>query len=359
MWDGIKNAQRRPGLSPRRHVTPEQEAIGDDGAQRRPGLSPRRHVGGGVPAVQRERRSTKAGAFTPATLQRLREGREATGPLNEGRGFHPGDTRLIKSTLAGMGRSTKAGAFTPATPAQRVPAPAQLAPLNEGRGFHPGDTRTAARSCRRPTALNEGRGFHPGDTRHGRRTECRGPALNEGRGFHPGDTMILGRTSPRRSWSRSTKAGAFTPATPEPVAVLDGYDCAQRRPGLSPRTTRAGARNLPRGPVRSTKAGAFTPATHRPGLAVHGVEHRSTKAGAFTPATPPSGWTRTIRGTPLNEGRGFHPGDTRRCLSSSKADVVAQRRPGLSPRRHVSSAGSSGPSSGTLNEGRGFHPGDT
>ena len=67
-------------------------------------------------------RSTKAGAPTPATRRSSTAVSEVTlGPapisLNEGRGFHPGDTRNRYSRLAGC-RSTKAGAPTPATPAQ-------------------------------------------------------------------------------------------------------------------------------------------------------------------------------------------------------------------------------------------------
>ena len=57
------------------------------------------------------------------------------------------------------------------------------------------------------------RGVHPGDTpREGppRRT---GLPLNEGRGVHPGDTLRT-RARSSRFEQRSTKAGAFTPATP-------------------------------------------------------------------------------------------------------------------------------------------------
>ena len=85
----------------------------------------------------------------------------------------------------------KAGAFTPAIPGEA--------------GGH-GETRSP------PSALNEGGGFHP-------RNPCCQP------GFIPS-----------RSYDRSMKAGAFTPAIhrgPSPIGM---------RPG------------------RSMKAGAFTPA---------------------------------------------------------------------------------------------------
>jgi hypothetical protein len=42
----------------------------------------------------RSPRSTKAGAFTPATRAARGAGRCGRAALNEGRGFHPGDTLL-------------------------------------------------------------------------------------------------------------------------------------------------------------------------------------------------------------------------------------------------------------------------
>ena len=102
--------------------------------------------------------------------------------------------------------------------------------------------------------------------------------------------------------------------------------------------------------TRSTKAGALTPATPvciglRHELATYGfvkliwpsaetITAKSLQAGALTPATPPAtgfstGWSR-----PLNEGRGVDPGDT-------GSDSVDSFR------------------FGSLNEGRGVDPGDT
>ena len=260
-------------------------------AQRRPGPRPRRHLSG-----------------TPALL--------AEGvPLNEGRGRDPGDTATAKSirlrlffaqrrpgprprrhsdrqvnSFAALLRSTKAGAETPATLPHRCTIRCRDSSLNEGRGRDPGDTCPQLWQPHGPTPLNEGRGRDPGDTRSKRtgdtadlsrstkagaetpatresnpRCTRGGSALNEGRGRDPGDTRTAKR--PLGSVGRSTKAGAETPAT---------HDVGQ----LTERVL----------PLRSTKAGAETPATlflqgslERPGIA----HRRSTKAGAETPATRP------------------------------------------------------------------------
>ena len=259
------------------------------GAQRRPGRSPRRHHRSGGGVVDPRLRSTKAGAFTPATRQA--PGRVADVPrtLNEGRGVHPGDT-ISTSTVGNRSRAA----------------------LNEGRGVHPGDTRSwswcltpswlaqrrpgrSPRRHRRYTlvprpadgaTLNEGRGVHPGDTRPPARGASRSPsALNEGRGVHPGDTALApGEDASLRV--RSTKAGAFTPATrdrllragrsPRPLNEGRGVHpgdtrggCslpeapvgAQRRPGVHPGDTSSASGRSRCGLLRSTKAGAFTPAT--------------------------------------------------------------------------------------------------
>ena len=149
------------------------------------------------------------------------------------------------------------------------------------------------------------------------------------RGLHGGDRVALGR---------STKAGVGTPAT--------------REDGLG---------GLLRGRPRSTKAGVGTPATHPGERLGHRPEReRSTKAGVGTPATPSirspsahasqhaqrrpgleprrhaSGHLRqTLRRGPLNEGRGWNPGDTGEAAHQIGAPDAAQRRPGLEPRRHV------------------------
>ena len=136
-------------------------------AQRRPGHQPRRHRFRLVKGADRCVRSTKAGASAPATLRIYGPSRSSYATLNEGRGISPGDTSLLR------------------------PAYVAINPLNEGRGISPGDTADSPRA-RGPTgSLNEGRGISPGDTRYHRRN-CR----NYG--------------------SRSTKAGASAPATPQP-----------------------------------------------------------------------------------------------------------------------------------------------
>ena len=204
-------------------------------AQRRPGREPRRHAPPG---------------------SAVRHSRE---PLNEGRGANPGDTGLQPVPLRPQRRSTKAGARTPATPTPstqvircssrstkagaRTPATlgrqrvvhCLLDALNEGRGANPGDTRgQRAVLRRRPIAqrrpgreprrhfglcaqgfsgsspLNEGRGANPGDTRQVTTLEPKTYPLNEGRGANPGDTH-----------------GCSTMGVPLSVA--------QRRPGREPR----------------------------------------------------------------------------------------------------------------------------
>ena len=158
---------------------------------------------------------------------------------------------------------------------------------------------------------------------------------------------------------------------------------AQRRPGLSPRRPpSSGNTRRNRSRQRSTKAGAFTPATLGLRDAPRGQRYRSTKAGAFTPATPHQRVSTSPAGSALNEDRGFHPGDPpappRARLPSSSLNEGrgfhpgdpppaclhessrkrAQRRPGLSPRRPANPMGRRPVKCGPLNEGRGFHPGD-
>ena len=172
-------------------------------------------------------------------------------------------------------RSTKAGALTPATLAQHGP------PCVEAAG----------KLAQRRPGLSPRRHHHYVPAWSG--VPLASP-LNEGRGSHPGDTSSTSsRTGQSGHMHRSTKAGALTPAT---------LASSHRGSGTSPS-------------VRSTKAGALTPATHdNDYLAVAMTRfERSTKAGALTPATRPP-------------GVGAH---------ANMLLMVAQRRPGLSPRRHV------------------------
>ena len=85
-------AQRRPGPKPRRHQPMRTGCMKINPAQRRPGPKPRRHLPA-VCIVQLARlRSTKAGAKTPATRQRVVSISLVVTSLNEGRGQNPGDT---------------------------------------------------------------------------------------------------------------------------------------------------------------------------------------------------------------------------------------------------------------------------
>ena len=241
--DCSSGAQRRPGPRPRQHASPRAPSLGRLAtAQRRPGPRPRQHIFHVHALGPDERRSTKAGASTPAT--------------------HVGPSQ----GPVGPTRSTKAGASTPATHDWEPFIAGILHPtLNEGRGLDPGNTPIALLcllQCaiaqrrpgprprqhmsrlgglgRKPLSLNEGRGLDPGNTRPARPSGWSLRfALNEGRGLDPGNT---------------------------------------RHRGLG---------RLPRG-VRSTKAGASTPATRALHAAPLGGLPRSTKAGASTPATPES-----------------------------------------------------------------------
>ena len=70
-------------------------------------------------------------------------------------------------------------------------------------------------------ALNKGRGLRPGDTRKRRfvsLTTPELPTLNKGRGLRPGDTSLSEACQATASGddARSTKAGAFAPATHGP-----------------------------------------------------------------------------------------------------------------------------------------------
>ncbi len=352
-------------------------------AQRRPGREPRRHP------------SRTSGA------------RSRSSPLNEGRGANPGDTLAGPALRVEQRRSTKAGARTPATrPAQRQstfrPARAQRRPGREPRRHTCACRRT--RAWRGP--LNEGRGANPGDTRDrlarrrggaGRSTKAgaRTPATRGGGEQEPDPVHAQRRPGrePRRhrpsepgpdpAYLRSTKAGARTPATldgcrkqlpPRAAQRRPGREprrhyttrdwmrfaeAAQRRPGREPRRHRDGrdgdlalvlialnegrganpgdTPDFHRGVVRagrSTKAGARTPATRPWPRRLAAAAPRSTKAGARTPATRTRADSGSTATRSLNEGRGANPGDTLVRFLPRWDCQNAQRRPGREPRRH-------------------------
>ena len=131
-------------------------------------------------------------------------------------------------------RSTKAGAETPATQPRGLRHGRSSDPLNEGRGRDPGDTRTSWESWRRSRAsLNEGRGRDPGDTTA---TLSESSALSIAqRRPGPRPRRHVAWWAPRSRSSRSTKAGAETPATPSRSLSMCWGTNAQRRPGPRPR----------------------------------------------------------------------------------------------------------------------------
>ena len=242
----LSHAQRRPGLSPRRHLpAPTKSTVDPLRSTKAGALTPAtRSTAGGRFASSRprstkagaltpatrgkgkevdvvDRRSTKAGALTPATLLAALLRLLIPGRSTKAGALTPATLLAALLRLLIPGRSTKAGALTPATPRRSGRSTCAIThprSLNEGRGSHPGDTRPgktgrwtgrkhdrstkagaltpATLRCSSPrqpwpyvAALNEGRGSHPGDTRGaGRLQRGQLAALNEGRGSHPGDT---------------------------------------------------------------------------------------------------------------------------------------------------------------------------
>ena len=298
-------AQRRPERQPRLHPHPDMSR------RCRPALNEGRSVNPGYTGPHADaqggarRRSTKAGASTPATrAARVRE-------------------------LDRPARSTKAGASTPATHWWSRLATGPRTALNEGRSVNPGYT-----------LIEWGESLH---FLNAQRRPERQPRLHPDR---------VGR-EPALS-ERSTKAGASTPATPltsstrisapcfaqrrperqprlhqVPKAIVTAKtDDAQRRPERQPRLHIQGrgyirvGRDAQRRPERQ-------PRLHKPGVtsASHGSP-RSTKAGASTPATRASCWCpqRACSG-PLNEGRSVNPGYTAKfCKRAVSGQTIARPR---------------------------------
>ena len=114
------------------------------------------------------------------------------------------------------------------------------------------------------------------------------------------------------------------------------------------------------------------------------LQHRSTKAGARTPAKPaaadqqhqqlasaqrrpgpeprrnPFRVRRAAGPSPLNEGRGQNPGETRTAADVNVGPRIdAQRRPGPEPRRNRQRRPRNRRTRRSLNEGRGQNPGET
>ena len=360
-WADATHAQRRPGHAPRRHCrsgcsrgsrrptlnegrgthpgdTPGScwHVPGRESAQRRPGHAPRRHADQEPAVLLLHRRSTKAGARTPATRPSRRSCSGSAMSLNEGRGTHPGDTHNVRRRDGRHpDRSTKAGARTPATHDRN-----RQIDGSHARSTKAGARTPATRGSRRIVRVRPCR-----STKAGARTPATPPlgvsfALTittaQRRPGHAPRRHVTHRAVSRHLHRRSTKAGARTPATLAGNGGNTGNKTAQRRPGHAPRRHPSVVGRARRADERSTKAGARTPATRHgePGVS-RGGPGRSTKAGARTPAT---------LGT---------------CTARHACTVDAQRRPGHAPRRHALGCRPTPGRIRTLNEGRGTHPGDT
>ena len=137
------------------------------------------------------------------------------------------------------------------------------------------------------------------------------PALNEGRSVNPGDTRM-------RDWCEDPDTGA------------------QRRPERQPRRHGAVREMCHRGIRRSTKAGASTPAT-LPGDGDEGARRqRSTKAGASTPATLELNALVSDSATVAQRRPERQPRRHAQRIAHCRPDGSAQRRPERQPRRHTS-----------------------
>ena len=429
---GSHVAQRRPGHAPRRHPFAAGSPTGLSSAQRRPGHAPRRHVLRCVVTRSMLFRAQRRPGHAPRRHVKWTTVARKPTPAQRRPGHAPRrHARTVHEGTDVGARSTKAGARTPATPEGAEADDRAPTPLNEGRGTHPGDTPDLLTERAAEAALNEGRGTHPGDTCSGHdrfvrlnvaqrrpghaprrhKTDAEIDAIVGAAQRRPGhaprrhaidqDDTLRGFLAQRRPGhaprrhAQTVQPGARLLVTaqrrpghaPRRHQVIHEYGDdsrpAQRRPGHAPRRhldARAGPSPLNSGAQRRP---GHAPRRHAvPDEHAAAMHVRSTKAGARTPATrvtlTPTVWTLS----PLNEGRGTHPGDTRtgECavdrlrLRSTKAGARtpatpsdgaispaaahAQRRPGHAPRRHpYKSAEWSNRT--PLNEGRGTHPGDT
>ena len=188
----LEPAQRRPGPKPRRHQPSVNAPTGqsttlNEGRGRNPGDT---DVLQGLPRYPVFQRSTKAGAETPATLERnpspllhawLAQRRPGPKPR---RHAHHG-----RAVSGGPSRSTKAGAETPATLVVVVVVSVKLSPRSTKAGAETPATPTPATLY---VTLNS-----PAQRRPGPKPRRHRPRRRQ----HP------------HRLARSTKAGAETPAT--------------------------------------------------------------------------------------------------------------------------------------------------
>ncbi len=323
--------------TPATHARGTGEAWPLDCAQRRPGREPRRHGDPLAPVVCRVAPLNEGRGANPGDTHRCSSAsHSAHVPLNEGRGANPGDTHghrgmagpRRRSTKAGartpatrlsgagrvpgLGRSTKAGARTPATPPLAVKwfpdrCPAQRRPGREPRR-HPvllrANQRFLARStkagARTPATLvspelaeclSSVAQRRPGrEPRRHARAAARAPKHRTTAQRRPGREPrrhVVRRVRVGATIDRSTKAGARTPAThADWIKTVSTTGSAQRRPGREPRRhwtvvrPRTGSADAQRRPGREPRRHFGAVEMKGPGRS------RSTKAGARTPATP-------------------------------------------------------------------------
>ena len=152
-FDGVDHATRRSTKAGASTPATRERAL----PSRTPGRRSTK-AGASTPATQAEgrqrdilaaRRSTKAGASTPATPRKPCTAVVRAVQRSTKAGASTPATPFVGSDAVGFGavRSTKAGASTPATRPGLRPTPAGVArPLNEGRSVNPGYT---AKFCKR------------------------------------------------------------------------------------------------------------------------------------------------------------------------------------------------------------------
>ena len=230
----------------------------NEGRGANPGDTVESHLTAGAPHPLNEGRGAN-----PGDTRRARPGPAGAPALNEGRGANPGDTRSARrGGIDDVRRSTKAGARTPATPPIGAVGAAGARSLNEGRGANPGDTRSARKSAAPTHAAQRRPGREP------RRHRASPGALRRRRprstkaGARTPATLTGTRRWAARTVARSTKAGARTPATrrPAPTPAADRWRRSTKAGARTPATRRRRHRDPPVR-MRSTKAGARTPAT--------------------------------------------------------------------------------------------------
>ena len=242
------------------------------------------------------RRSTKAGAQTPATRHNQR------------------------SAVSVHERSTKAGAQTPATPEadSSVASSSQIA-----------QRRPEHKLRRHPLCL------------------CVREHIDEGRSTKAGAqtpaTPVVTARSLIMPFSRSTKAGAQTPATLLESENVDvGFFLRSTKAGAQTPATHLLHSRAPHVAVIAQRRPEHKLRRHRPSKpTLQPGGHRSTKAGAQTPATRAVTSGAGLISDTLNEGRSTNSGDTSILDRTSSGD-----RGSLNEGRSTNSGDTPSPSGG-------------